>query len=86
MTKREYRRAKAIEKRNNRRKGVKILRWMPNEYVGVIVYLTKMTTKSGKIIYAVLVKRRPDSKYHKIYKFDNGIGAAWKCYKKCIAA
>lgn len=86
MTKREYRRIVVKGKARHHRRDYKVIRWMPNEYVGVIVYLTKMTAKSGKIIYAVVVRRKADSKYHRIYKFDNGIGAAWKCYKKCIAA
>ena len=86
MTRREYRRARAIETRNHRRTGVKILKNTRNYYTGITVQLTKMTAKSGKIIYAVLVKRKIDGRYYRIYKFDGGIGAAWNCYKKCIAA
>ena len=86
MTRKEYRRAKAIETRNNKRVGVKILKIRRNHYTGITVQLTRMTAKSGKIIYAVLVKRKLNGKYYRIYKYDNGIGAAWNCYQKCIAA
>lgn len=86
MMRREYRRVKAIEKKSNKRSGAKILKLTHNKYIGIIVQLTRMTAKSGKIIYAVLVKRKATDRHFRIYKFDNGIGAAWKCYKKCIAA
>ena len=85
MTRKEYRRAKAIENRNNRRNGVKLIQLRWNHYTGIIVKLTQMTTKSGKIIYAVLVKRKMNSKPYRIFKYDNGIGAAWRCYKRCLA-
>ena len=88
MTKRDYRRivVKGNKNRRHRKSGYKILRLAPNGYTGINVELTMMTAKSGKIIYAVLVRNRKTGKYYRIYKFANGIGEAWKCYKNCIAA
>lgn len=89
MTKKEYRRitvkANKEHSRRGRRKAVKWLKVAKNYLTGVSVELTRMTAKSGKIIYAVMVRRIYDGRRYRIWKYET-IGTAWNRYKACKAA
>ena len=73
---------KVNRKRNN---GVKVLKAHENKVIGVRVELTKMTAKSGAIVYATLVRNMKTGRYYRIFKYGDGIGKAWQKYKAAIA-
>ena len=66
-----------------RRNNVKVMKEHRNEYTGVGVELTRMTAKSGTIVYAVLVRRLGGKKY-RIWKYVQ-LGKAFDRYKEAIA-
>ena len=71
-------------RRNNE---VKVLKQNVNDFTGTMVRLTRMTAKSGTIVYAVQAKRKGRSgMWHRysIRKYTT-LGKAWELYKKAAA-
>ena len=66
-------------------KDYKTLKVHANEVIGVSVELTRMTAKSGIIVYAVLVRNMNTGRSYRVFKYGDGIGRAWKKYKAAIA-
>ena len=81
-------------RRNNN--GVKVLKQHDNWFTGTRVQLTRMTAKSGTIVYAVMAKHKGRAyivdghiaghewNRFRIKKYET-IGMAWEQYKKAVA-
>ncbi|MDD3337835.1 MAG: hypothetical protein PHS82_03150 [Lachnospiraceae bacterium] len=63
---------------------VKVLRKHENSIIGVRVELTRKTTISGKIIYAVIVTNMKTGRHYVVKPFD-GIMSAYQMYKDAVA-
>lgn len=63
---------------------VTVMKNYKNDLTGVKVELTRMTAKSGTIIYAVQIKRLFSGKRYRIWKFDR-LGQAYRIYKMAVA-
>ena len=68
----------------NRNNGVKVVKNHDNKYIGVRVELTRMTTKSGAITYAVVVRNMNTGRRYRTWTYD-GIQKAWNRYKAAVA-
>ncbi len=66
-------------------RNVKVLRKVQNNYLGIRVEMTRKTTISGKIIYAVVVTNAQTGRHYRLWTYD-GISKAWKRYKDCMVA
>lgn len=89
MTKKAYRRIIVKNSGLNRRRAniaaVKYLKVVKNRYLGIDIEFTRMTAKSGKIIYGVVVRNRKTDRRYRTWTFET-IGEAWNRYKACVAA
>lgn len=71
-----------IKRRRN--SGVKVVKMHLNHLTNIGVELTRMTTKSGRITYAVQVRRLDKGYKYRLWTYDN-ILAAWNQYKAALA-
>lgn len=65
-------------------KGVKVLRKHENDTIGVRVELTRKTTISGQIIYAVVVTNMNTGYHYRLWTYGRII-RAWNKYKAAVA-
>ena len=75
---------------------VKVLKQHDNRFTGTRVQLTRMTAKSGTVVYAVMAKHKGRAylvdgriaghvwNRHNIKRFET-LGEAWNLYKKAVA-
>lgn len=64
--------------------GVKVLRKHENKIIGVRVELTKKTTITGAMIYAVVITNMNTGVHYRIKTF-NAAKPAWETYKAALA-
>ena len=70
--------------RRKRNSGVKVVKMHINHLTNIGVEITRMTAKSGQIIYAVQVRRLDKGYKYRLWTYPTILGA-WKQYKAALA-
>lgn len=63
---------------------MRVIKAAQNRRIGVKVELATLTTKDGTILYTVTVINTRTGRHYRRWKYDNGIGNAWRTYKNCL--